>query len=120
MDTIAITLLLKDLHARRTERLKLNNRAAILEQEEKNIQALLLKNGVPAGIYGNLALSSKFKDVPKCDDWTQLHNYVIANNAPELLQKRLTESAVMERINAGEHIPGISLDTKAVYTVKEV
>lgn len=120
MDKTLIALKLADLHAKRTERLKLTARAAILEQEEKNISAELAAANVQAGIYGNFGLLAKSKEVPKCDDWSAFHRYVISQNAPELLHKRLTESAIMERIEAGEIIPGISTDTKVSYTVKEV
>lgn len=113
VDTLVATLF-----AKREERLKLNARAAVLEQEEKNAAAELAALGVTAGFFGSYALTSKTKTVPKCDDWNSFHRYVIANNAPELLHKRLTESAVMERINAGEIIPGISTDDKITYNVK--
>jgi hypothetical protein len=117
MDTKA---LLKAIFDKRTERLKLTARAAILEQEEKSLTAELAAANVKPGIYGKFALTAKSKDVPKCDDWSAFHRYVIAQNAPELLHKRLTESAIMERIDAGEIIPGISTDTKTAYSVKEV
>jgi hypothetical protein len=117
MDTKDI---LKALFTKRAERLKLTAKAAILEQEEKSLAAELAAANVKTGVYGKFALTAKSKEVPKCDDWTQFHRYVIAQNAPELLHKRLTESAIMERIEAGEIIPGISTDTKTAYTVKEV
>lgn len=120
MERNVIESKLKELFAKRAERLKLKNKADILEQEEKNLQAELAAASVLPGIYGTLALSSKTKTVPKCDDWSAFHRYVISQNAPELLHKRLTESAVMERIEAGEVLPGISTDDKITYTVKEV
>jgi hypothetical protein len=120
MDKTLIIAKLKELYNKRNERLVLNAKAAILEQEEKNLHAELVAAKVAQGVYGKFVLVAKSKEVPKCDDWTAFHQYIIENNAPELLHKRVTESAVMERIDAGEIIPGISTDTKVAYTVKEM
>lgn len=120
MDAKTIEQKLKTMYEKRTERLKLTARAAVLEQEEKNIHQELADAKLTAGLYGNYALTSKVKVVPKCDDWTKFHTYILTSGNIEMLHKRVTETAVMEHINAGEIIPGISTDDKVTYTVKEV
>lgn len=47
------------------------------------------------------------KDVPTPKDWPKIYTYIAKNKAWELLQKRLSSTAVKERWNAGKSIPGI-------------
>lgn len=45
---------------------------------------------------------------PKPDDWDKIHRYIAKHNRFDLLQRRLSERAVMDMIEAGEDVPGVS------------
>lgn len=47
------------------------------------------------------------KETPTPKDWGLIHQYIVQHDAWELVQKRLTVSAVEERWQSGEVIPGI-------------
>jgi hypothetical protein len=47
------------------------------------------------------------KEVPKIADWTKLTGYILANDAFDLIQKRLSDTAVTGRWEAGELVPGV-------------
>ena len=47
------------------------------------------------------------KVVPNVTDWDQFYEYIMENNLPELLQKRILLSGYQELRNSGEVIPGV-------------
>jgi len=106
------------LAAKRRERLKLQAQADLLEQEEKNLAAELTAQSATEGQYGSYYLKRKAKKVPRATDWAQVWTYVRENNSFDMLHKRLTETAVMARIDAGESVPGVVTDEKITYTVE--
>jgi hypothetical protein len=113
--------IMAQMFAKRAERLKLQAKADLLEEEEKALAATLTAKKATSGQYGNYFLKTKTKPVPRCppENWPQVWAYVRENNAFDLLHKRLTETAVMARINGGESVPGIVTDDKTTYTVSE-
>jgi len=53
-----------------------------------------------------------------CHDWAALWDYIVANNVPQLTQKRLATSEVQAVIEeTGAVPPGVSLDTKKTISV---
>jgi hypothetical protein len=48
------------------------------------------------------------KDEPQATDWQAIYTYIAANDAFELLHRRLTATAIKERKENGENIPGIA------------
>lgn len=110
-----IEALIREHNDKRKERLKLSEQAAKLEVREKEIIDLLTALGVQSGIHGPFEVERKTKKVPRCTDWNLFHAYVRENNALDMLHKRLTETAVMARIDAGEIVPGIVTDDKVTF-----
>lgn len=49
------------------------------------------------------------KDIPKAADWPQFHAYVAKTGQFDMLQKRLSDKAVMDRLEQGERLPGIEV-----------
>lgn len=81
------------------------------EQESELKQAIItaLREGKPellGSSASRVSLSTKYK--PVAEDWAKIYQFIGKHNAFELLQRRLTESAVMERLNDGQTIPGIN------------
>ena len=97
----------------RQQRLKLNKEADKLEKEEKalkeEIVAELSKSKTTKAIGGKLATATLVtKQKLVAEDWELVYKYITKNNAFELLQKRLSDPAVIERMEAGKTIPGIT------------
>jgi hypothetical protein len=58
-----------------------------------------------AGAVGRVTVVKK--EVPQVEDWSLFYAYVARTKSFELLQKRLGEGAIKERIEAGKKIPGM-------------
>ena len=73
-------------------------KAIIAKYQEQGLTLLGSKLGV-------VKLSEA--DEPVAQDWIAVWDFIRENNAFELLHKRLTNTAVKERWEAGEEIPGV-------------
>ncbi len=47
--------------------------------------------------------------VAKKIEWEELYNYIVENHAFDLLHRRLSVSNLVDRLEAGEKVPGVSL-----------
>lgn len=104
--------LLEQYHTLRTQRLALNAEADRLEQLEKDILYELTKDlNSEHDSYTKKESGYTFKAtrkiVPNVVAWDQTLDYIRAEAAVDLLQKRLTESAVIARWNNQVAVPGI-------------
>ena len=102
------------LDSTRKARLVLQREVEALKKVESELQDHLINN-VPkdsAGVFGRVmkALITK-KDIPQVADWPAFYKYVMKKKAFELLQKRLSATAIQERWDAGEKIPGVEVFT---------
>lgn len=59
------------------------------------------------GKYKKVTLRTKSK--PTAADWGQIYDYIKEHDAQDLLQRRLAEGAVKDRLQEGEVIPGLEL-----------
>lgn len=117
MNKTEIKTLVAQLNAARNERLALDRQSAKLKVVEDTCMDQLIAAKVVSGQYGSYLLEFVNKKTPRCTDWPGLWAYVRENDAFEMLHKRLTESAIMERVNAGEIVPGIVVDDKPTYKI---
>lgn len=81
-----------------------------LENELKEYFVNTLPKSNSKGISGMTAnVTIKPKPIPQVADWDKFYSYVRKNNAFELLQRRLSEDAVKERLEeAGKRgLPGV-------------
>lgn len=113
----AVTALLSDYQRMDRQRLELKQQADKLEQAQKAIIDELTENGVPTDTYGPYFLKVEKKKVPRCTDWGLFYGFIKANDAFDCLHKRLTETAIMARVNDAEYVPGIVTDEKITYKV---
>lgn len=105
------------LHSKRAERLELNRQAAILEQEEADLKREILKQTKKSGTIGRYTVIIDTEQVPNVTSWPDLIKYIKETGSVDLLQKRLTPSAVKMRMEEGE-LPGVTLIPKTNLTVE--
>lgn len=83
---------------------------AAIERLEAAVLGELDELGVTQIKSGSGLAYIETKRRPTCGDWGQLYNYIIAQHRPDLLQKRLSESAILEILDTTETLPpGVSL-----------
>jgi hypothetical protein len=114
--------LLKDAKAKQEERLTADRQAKILKAEEDELKALVMQQMVHSGLT-NLSLDGtsariERKEKPYIADFTALEGYIVEHRATDLLQKRLTESAVKLRWEDGIVIPGVGTMTEEKLIIK--
>lgn len=98
----------------REERLVLKRKCDALEENEKalkeELKEALLKAKVQ-GVRGKVGRADlKDKDIFMVEDEDKFHAYIKKNNAWDLLQKKLVESAVAARFDDKKPIPGVKKD----------
>jgi hypothetical protein len=113
--------LLQKFAASQKERLALQRRVQAMDEAEKQLAAEILDlarnpdGTIPtlSGIYED-GLSYKMGEIPTpvVVDWPSTLNWIKENRAVDLLQKRLTESAVKLRWEEGITIPGVISSNK--------
>lgn len=94
------------LYQLREERHALQRRADRLKEAETALSDFFI-NTLPrsdaTGIAGRVArVQIEIKPVPQVADWDRLYAYIKANDAFELVQRRLGEGAAKELLDAGE------------------
>jgi hypothetical protein len=99
-----------------TERLELDRQSKKLKKEEDDLKALLIQRLNSLGLreltHNGFAAVISQNQKPYIVDFEALEQYVIDNKALDLLQKRLTETAVKDRWGNGVAIPGIGVMTE--------
>lgn len=107
----------------RDQRLRLDKEAKELKEQEdalnKTIIAKLREQSASA-IGGRNGLVKLHEDIePNVEDWPQTYAFIKANDAWEMLHKRITVTAVKERWEAGEEVPGVGRVTKYKLSVSK-
>lgn len=100
--------LLYSLRAARTEAQKATDQidARFKALQEYVIETLPKSNA--SGIAGKLArVQSTVSEVPQVQDWALLHRHIQETGAFELMQRRLSDSAIKERWESGASVPGV-------------
>lgn len=101
----------------RAKRLALAAEVAVLEQEEKDILYELTRDLLPSDtkyteVNDGYRFTATRKDSVLVRDWSLLLPYVQATGELDLLQRRVTESAVKARWEDGKELPGIERGIK--------
>ena len=95
----------------RAERLMLDKQVEQMKEHEELLKKAIIAKYQEQGISilgSNLgAVKLTEAEEPVAQDWPVVWDYIRENNAFELLHKRLTNTAVKERWEAGEEIPGV-------------
>ncbi len=95
----------------RNERLKLDRKAAEMKKHEHVMRAAVIAKAKEAGqtVVGTKIGTVKVKphQEPQADDWAGIRQYIIENDAWDIMHKSLTVTALRDRVAAGETIPGL-------------
>lgn len=113
----------------RTKRLGLEKQAAELKAEEDmlrdmvkhELMARLDQDGTlyqPPGMKVKAELKMRAEAVVY--DWTEVQKYIIATGSFDLLQKRVTVTAVRQRWEVGQEVPGIKQEQVFDVTISKV
>lgn len=97
----------------RSSRLELTKQVNLLQKEEEKLAAEILPMVPQLGEIkeGGFTLRRKSVTKPTVGDWQSLYAYILANNAFDLLHRRLTESAVRLRWDDKVQVPGVQAIT---------
>jgi hypothetical protein len=57
--------------------------------------------------------------VPVVEDWDSVHQYILENEAPHLLQRRVAAAAFRELQDMGVDVPGLSPYTKRAISLRK-
>ena len=112
MELIELAALVDEYNATRHQRLLADKEAAALKKEEKVIHDRIIDvmftndTYVAAGQQAVVRLQQTEK--PIVEDWVSYYNYMTEHDAMDLLQKRVHESALKDRLEAGEEVPGVT------------
>ena len=108
----------------REERLAKKREVDELEAEEKALKEHVIKNlpkSEASGVAGKIArVAAITKEVPQVKDWDLFHKHVKKTGEFDLLQRRLTDSAIQERWDAGKKIPGVESFTVVTLSITKV
>lgn len=99
---------------RRTEQKALD----LMEQQEKTLQAELIKRGVASGTHGNVVVDVSKTDEPFVADWAKTLEYIRTTGELDLLEKRLLKSGAKARWADGIQIPGVDKIEKTTLKVE--
>ena len=101
----------------RTARLKLQKEVDLLEQKEKDANYEIIKymmdNGFAVDQEGPYRVAMKSTMEPTLVDWELTRQYILDTGSIDLLQKRLTPSAVKARWDNNTVVPGV--DPQSTY-----
>lgn len=117
--------LVVEAHGFRANRLEIQKQADLLEQKEKDCLYEIQKRLEAAGNdkdgmiihFGDFNLEVKKKPSPVVDSWPDLLQFIRDTGQTDLLQKRLTESAVKQRWDNGDELPGVSKTDKVTLKI---
>lgn len=106
--------LLYDIRQQRLEAQRVVDALQAQETEVKEHIINTLPKSQAEGVTGKKCrVTIVTKPVPQVQDWDAFYAYVKKHGAFDLLQRRLTETAVRERWEANQKVPGV-VEFKAV------
>lgn len=98
----------------KNQRLEHDRASRALQAREEVLKYEIIKahDAGTLAVPPNVNFSIETKSVPFVEDWPSFINWIIDNDAPDLLQRRITESAVWARMELGVDLPGVVLVMK--------
>lgn len=112
------------LFTTRQKRLELQKLVDACSEQEKSLKEHII-NTLPkseaTGIAGTLCrVTVVVKTVPSVKNWDDLYAYIKRTSSFELLQRRVVESAVVERWENNKEIPGVERFNAAVVSISKL
>lgn len=103
------------LYRLRSERLEIEREVDRMKKDEQAIREVILAHLVKeraTKAAGKLAsVSAVTKVIGKVEDWAALWEWARKNDAPEIFQRRINNSAWRERVESGQHVSGVESET---------
>ena len=113
MDLAELGRLADLLETTRSKRLEADKKAATLKAEENRLKGILIthmEGNDLSSVGGQSCVVNRLtKQRAIACDWNEIHKFIIENDAFDLLQRRLKDSAIKERLDDGVDVPGVSL-----------
>ena len=111
MELIELSALVDAFDVQRKERLAADKVAKALKRDEEEMSqrliAVMYENEAHFAAGKNVRVKLNVTSKPVANDWQKVYDYMMENDAMDLVQKRLHHSAIDDRIEEGEEIPGI-------------
>ena len=113
MNDVATSSILVDQYADvRERRLAMAREVDKLDTEEKQLKAQLISMLVTANATAiggqRMIVTLVPKEKAVAEDWDLVHKYIVAEDAWDIMQKRLTETAIKLRWEEGIIVPGVA------------
>lgn len=100
------------LYELRRQRQDLQKEVDAMIENEKLLKDYIIRTlpkSQASGAAGKVArVTVEQKETPRCDDWDAFYKHVKRTGDFDLMQRRLSNSAVEERWDNGKKIPGLS------------
>lgn len=100
------------LYSTREARLSVQKQVDELASRESAIKDFLIEQlpkGDASGVAGSYArVSLKTKTKAQVENWEDLYRHIEETGSWELVQRRISETAVRDRWEQGEEVPGVS------------
>jgi len=113
-----------DYYTKRADRLALQKQVDSLKQEEDDLMYEITKElhdkNLTQLVIDGVHISRTVKVASLVTDWPAFLEFVKTTGSVDLLQKRVTESAVKLRWDAGVTLPGVDKTTKDSITVTKI
>ena len=120
-----LTTQVDELFALRQKRLEAQKEVDAMHDEENRITDWIIDamNAEGMSTLGGVTVTATLKHgrKPVVEDWSQLQRHIRETGDIDLLQMRLKESAVTERWQTGDDVPGVTareVDTLSLSKVK--
>ena len=102
----------------------INKQLEALDKERKVIQEHVI-NELPksnaTGVSGKAAnVRTITVDVPQVKDWDDFYGFVRSSKRTDLMQRRLSEGAIGELLDAGKKVPGVEMFTVVKISLTKV
>ena len=103
--------IIDELYQRRASRLVLTKSVDALKAEEAELRRLIIQRLQDVGLdsgRGTMATASITKDdQANVKDWSALENYILEHKSFDLLQRRVSITAIRARWDNDESLPGV-------------
>lgn len=112
------------LYQLREARLAKQKETDAIEAEEKALKEHLINNlpkSDASGVAGKVArVTVVTKPTPQVKDWDAFYKYVKKSGEFELMQRRLSDTAIRERWDAGKKVPGVESFNVTTVSINKV
>lgn len=100
------------LHDVRALRLAMEKEVEAVKARESEVREYIIAN-LQKGDTGAAGLryrvQVKNKETPRTTDWAAVYAHIAQTGSFDLLQKRLSDRAVLDRVQQGEPVPGVEV-----------